>query len=397
MKIINKFSKLIYKYLIRLYKIIFFAATYLPVNKKLIMFESYLGKQYSCNPRAIYEYLREHGYDYEMYWSVHKQYIHIFEKNNVPYIKRFSLKWLFYMARARYWINNSRLPLWIPKPKHTIYIQTWHGTPLKKLALDMGEVHMPNTNTEKYKANFIKTTSKWDYLISPNAYSTEIFRRAFQFKKEILEYGYPRNDYLYLNNNAEKIKEIKLRLNVPLEKKVILYAPTWRDNQYYQVGQYKFNLNLDLNKMMQQLSDQYVLLIRMHYLIVDQLNLKDYQSFAYDVSYIEDIRELYLISDLLITDYSSVFFDYANLKRPILFYVYDIEEYRDVLRGFYINFEEEAPGPLVYSTDEIIQEIKNLENNGYKLPQLFKSFYNQYCYLEDGNATKRIVERLFSN
>lgn len=378
-----------------IYKYTFLAASYLPVKKKLIMFESFLGKQYSCNPRAIYEYMKEHRKEYIMYWSVDKRYTQYFKENNIPHVERFSLKWLFYMARAEFWITNSRLPLWLPKPKHTTYIQTWHGTPLKKLALDMNEVHMPGTNTEKYKRNFIKESSKWDYLISPNAYSTEIFRRAFRFQKRIIESGYPRNDFLY-NYNPEDVEKIKRNLKLPADKKVILYAPTWRDNQYYRVGKYKFQLQLDLEKMQKALGEEYVLLLRMHYLVAESFDLEDYKGFAFDVSHVNDIRELYVISDILITDYSSVFFDYANLRRPMLFYVYDIEEYQDVLRGFYFDIEKESPGPLVYTTDEIIEKINKIGAKGYKLPETFERFYQKFCYLEDGKAAQRVVEEIFS-
>src|SRR5699024_3374408 len=118
-------------------------------------------------------------------------------------------------------------------PRKTIYVQTWHGTPLKRLAADMDEVHMPRTTTEQYKRNFINEAKRWDYLISPNAYSTEIFQRAFQFNKKTIESGYPRNDVLTNLNNSEAIDSLKQKMNLPLDKRIILYAPTWRDNEYY--------------------------------------------------------------------------------------------------------------------------------------------------------------------
>ena len=359
------------------------------------MFESFFGRQYSCNPRAIYEYLKENYPEYKLYWSVDKRYVQNFADKNVNIVKRFSLKWLFLMTTARYWVMNVRMPLWIPKPDHTIYVQTWHGTPLKKLALDMDEVHMPGTNTEKYKKNFVKETSKWDYLISPNRYSTEIFRRAFAFKNEMIESGYPRNDFLYQANNEKKIKEIKQRYKIPLDKKVILYAPTWRDDQYYQVGKYKFDFKLDLQKMQEQLGDEYIVILRMHYLVADQMDVSKFTGFAFDFSHHEDIRELYLVSDLLITDYSSVFFDYANLRRPMIFFVYDMDDYRDRLRGFYFDFEEKAPGPLVKTTEEVIAEIKKLEQVDYALPDNFEEFYQTFCEWEDGHAAKRVVEAIW--
>lgn len=378
-----------------IYQLLFKILGLLPFDSKLIIFESFFGRQYSCNPRAIYEYMKEHYPEYKLYWSVDKRYVQNFVEKDLNIITRFSLKWLFLMATARYWVINVRIPLWIPKPKHTIYIQTWHGTPLKKLALDMDEVHIPGTDTEKYKRNFIKETSKWDYLISPNRYSSEIFRRAFAFKNEMIESGYPRNDFLYQANDEDKIMKIKQRYKIPLDKKVILYAPTWRDDQYYQVGKYKFDLKLNLQQMQEQLGAEYIVILRMHYLIADQLDVSKFKGFAYDFSHHEDIRELYLVSDILITDYSSVFFDYANLRRPMIFFVYDIDNYRDRLRGFYFDFEEKAPGPLVKTTEEVIAEIKKTEQEDYALPDNFEEFYQTFCEWEDGYSAKRVVETIW--
>ncbi|WP_326480879.1 CDP-glycerol glycerophosphotransferase family protein [Virgibacillus halodenitrificans] len=377
------------------YKAAFYLLGKLPVKKNTVIFESFLGKQYSDSPRAIYEYLEKNNLGYEMYWSADRRHIELFKDKDVKAVRRFSIKWLLLMARAGYWVSNSRLPLWIPKPKHTTYLQTWHGTPLKKLAADMEEVHMPGTNTVKYKQNFIKEASKWDYLVSPNAYSSEIFERAFQFNKKMVESGYPRNDFLINENNVETINEIKESASLPLDKKIILYAPTWRDNQFYEKGKYKFDLQMDLELMKEELGKEYIIVLRLHYLVAENLDLTGYEGFVYDFSYHEDIRELYLIADMLITDYSSVFFDYANLKRPMMFFVYDIEDYRDNLRGFYFDFEKKAPGPLVKTTKELILEIKNIDEHGFSPSETTESFYNKFCYLEDGYASHRVVEKVF--
>jgi CDP-glycerol glycerophosphotransferase len=366
----------------------------LPVNKRLIIFESFLGKQYSDNPRALYEYIQKTYPEYQLYWSVDKRYINLFERKGIPYLKRFSLQWMLKMTRAEFWITNSRLPLWIPKPKHTTYLQTWHGTPLKKLAADMEQVLMPGTDTENYKRNFKREASKWDFLVSPNAYSSKIFRRAFSFEKQLLETGYPRNDYLINSNNQEMINHLKETNELPADKKIILYAPTWRDNQFYDRGKYKFDLELNLNKMKEQLGNDFIVLLRLHYLVSENIDLAGFEGFAYDFSTYEDIRDLYLISDVLITDYSSVFFDYANLRRPMLFFVYDIDEYRDNLRGFYFDFEEKAPGPLFTTTEEIISELNVISKKPYKLHPNFTAFHEKFCSWEDGEASKRVVQKL---
>ncbi|MBT2218048.1 CDP-glycerol glycerophosphotransferase family protein [Virgibacillus dakarensis] len=382
------------KGIIGIFKLLFYTVGRLPIKKNTIVFESFLGKQFSDNPKALYDYIKNNYPNYKLYWSFDRKYKYNFSNHDLNVLPRFSLKWIFVMARAQYWITNSRLPLWIPKLKHTIYVQTWHGTPLKKLGTDINKVQMPGTNTQIYKNEFIEEANKWDYLISPNSYSTTIFKSAFEFDKTIIESGYPRNDILYLKNTPKEIKKYKEKMNIPFEKKVILYAPTWRDNDYYTIGKYKFSLKLDLAKIKEEFGNDYIVILRMHYLVAESFDLRGLGDFVYDFSYYNDISDLYLISDLLITDYSSVFFDYANLKKPILFYTYDIESYRDKLRGFYFDFEQEAPGPLLTTTEEIMYYLRLINNNQFQLDNEFEKFYNKFCYLEDGRASQRVIEAI---
>lgn len=363
--------------------------TKLPVKKNTVFLESFLGKSYSDNPKYIYEYMINHSENYKYIWSFR-------ERKNIPgnpiQVKRFSLKYFYHLARANYWVSNSRLPKDLKKREETIYLQTWHGTPLKKLVFDMKDVYSADPN---YKKNFYNQSRRWDYLNSANAYSSEIFRRAFLYDKEILEFGYPRNDILYQKNNVKDIEQLKRKLNLPLDKKVILYAPTWRDDEFFGKGKYKFNLQLDLDKLKEELGDEYIILLRMHYFIANQLDISEHKGFAYDFSSYDDIAELYLISDLLITDYSSVFFDYANLRRPILFYTYDLEKYRDTLRGFYIDIEKEVPGPLLKTTEEVIDSIQNIEQLQTEYKDKYDEFYKRFCDWDDGNASERTVKAVF--
>lgn len=358
----------------------------------MIVFESFLGKQYSDNPKALYLYIKEKYPDYKLYWSLNREVIPSFAHEDIQVIKRLSLKWILVMSRAKHWITNTRLPLWIPKSNETVYLQTWHGTPLKKLGIDIEEVRMPGTTTENYKRNFVNEAKKWDYLVSPNSYSTNIFKGAFQFSGEIIESGYPRNDAL--NKKLISREDLLKSLNLPLDKKIILYAPTWRDNQYHAKGEYKFNLELDLKALEQELGDNYIVLLRTHYLIADQIDIENYSGFVYDFSTHNDISDLYLVSDILITDYSSVFFDYAVLRRPILFFVYDIKEYRDDIRGFYFDLEKYAPGPLLENNEQLLSALKRLNVDTFEPGPKYEDFIRTYCSLEDGNAAKRVVETL---
>ena len=272
-------------------------------------------------------------------------------------------------------------------------LETWHGTPLKRLVFDMDDVHSANP---KYKQIVYKQSRKWDYLLSDNGFSTEVFQSCFMFDKEkILELGYPANDPMYDKNLDVKAAELKRKIGVPLDKKVLLYAPTWRDDNMYGAGEYKFELALDLNRLHKEFGDEYVILLRMHYWVVDQLDLNGLEDFVINVSKYSDITDIYLISDICMTDYSSVFFDYANLRRPILFYMYDLEKYRDVLRGFYLDINKDLPGPILTTNDEVVDALKNIDEIKRNYNSKYETFYNRFCHVDDGNAAKRVCEKVF--
>lgn len=364
----------------------------LPIKKNLVFFESFLGKNYSDSPKYLYEYMKENNLKYKTVWSFNG-------KREVPFntrqVERLSLKYFYRLARAKYWVSNARMPNEIRKRSNQVYLQTWHGTPLKRLAGDMENVLMPGTNPVSYKKNFKEETDQWDYLVSPNAYSSAIFERAFWFDNHMLEFGYPRNDVLYTKDNEKDINKIKNKLGLPKDKKVILYAPTWRDDEYYSKGNYRFSLKFDLNHMKESLGNDYVIVLRMHYLIASNLNISEYKGFVFDQSNYDDISELYLVSDILITDYSSVFFDYANLRRPILFYTYDIEKYKDELRGFYLNMETDLPGPLLKTTDEIVRAIEGMDELTVEYAERYEAFYNRFCDWDNGKASENIIKEVF--
>lgn len=361
-------------------------------DKNIAIFESYGGRQYSCHPRAIYEYIQKQRPDIKCIWSVDKGNEKVFKENNIPRVRRFSLKWIWLMSKARYWVSNARFPLWVRKPEKTVYLQTWHGTPLKRLGADIEAVFMPGTDTFTYNRNFYRESRNWDYMVSPNRFSTNVFSRAFVIDKEnIIESGSPRNDFLIRNkNNEQLIEKIKRSHGIPLDKKVVIYAPTWRDDQFFAKSKYKFSTALDLEKLKRELGDEYVVILRMHYLVADDIDLTGFEDFAYNIS-TGDITQLYLISDILVTDYSSVYFDYAVLGRPMVFFMYDIEDYRDRLRGFYLDVDSFVPGPIVKTNEELASEIKRANPDNENL----KRFLKQFCALEDGEATKRVCEKIF--
>ncbi len=367
-----------------------------PTDKKTIIFESNLGKNYTGNPKAIYEKMVEDKLDekYTCIWILNDTNISI--PGNCIKVKKMRFLYLYYLNRASFWVFDTRQPLFVKKKRKTTYVQTWHGTPLKRLALDMETINMGGEkDIELYKDRFRRSVKRWDFLLSQNNYSTNIFKRAFAFDKEILELGYPRNDKL-VNFDFNNINLLKEKLGLPTDKKVILYAPTWRDNAYYEKGKYKFESNIDLKYMYEQLGEEYIIINKAHYLVVDNLDSEGLNDFVYTFSNNQDITDLYLVSDILITDYSSVMFDFSVLNRPMIFYVYDIEMYGNDLRGFYFDLKEEAPGPLVKTTRDLVSEVKKI-SDGYNenYNEKYAKFREKYNYLDKGNSSKEFINRFF--
>ncbi len=356
-----------------------------------VLFECFFGGFYSDSPKYIFEQLvKAYPKEYTCVW-VYKD-----KKMEVPFpckqVKRFSLAYYKYLARAKYFVFNNRQPAWMEHRDGMVFLETWHGTPLKRLTFDQEEVLSASPN---HKALMYRSSRNWDYLVSPNEFSTEVFKSCFMFDNMMLNTGYPRNDILHKPNKEVFAAEIRKKLGIPEGKKTILYAPTWRDDEFYGHGQYKFTLKLDLQQMKKHLSDEYVVLLRTHYYIADAIDITGVEDFVVNVCKYNDIAELYLISDILITDYSSVFFDYAGLKRPMLFYTYDLEKYRDDLRGFYIDMETEVPGPLLLTTEEVVEAIENIDAVNETYQERYERFYKRFCGWEDGHAAEKIVDFVF--
>ena len=362
----------------------------LPVNDKVIFFESSVGRNYSSNPKYVYEEMVKQDLDKEFIciWSLEDTNIEI--PGNAIKVKRARLKYLYYLATAKIWVCDTRQPAFLVKRPETTYIQLWHGTPLKKLAMDMDVLKMSEgMDLSEYKRLFKKNTETWDYLISQSDYTTEKFRSSFDFKNRILKTGFPRNDVLFNKNNMESINSIKKGYNIPLDKKIILYAPTWRDDEFYENGVYKYSSLIDFEKLKKELSDTHIILVKLHYLVKDTTDLSSYEGFVYKCDEVSDIQELYLISDILVTDYSSVMFDFAILKRPMIIYAYDYVKYRDKLRGLYFDIFEIFPGPIVENTPDLIDSIKNYDFNDYKMK--YEKFLNKFTQFDDGTASLKIV------
>lgn len=355
------------------------------VQSHTVIFESFMGKKYACSPKAFYEaMMEEEKYtSWEKIWAFREPEKYSFlEKNpRTKVVKYRSPEYYQAYGRGKYWITNSRLPRELSPKEGQEYIQCWHGTPLKKLGYDLEQYAEKEGSLQEVRENYLQETKRVTHMPSPSPFYSEKMCSAFHLRemgKEdvLLEMGYPRNDALYREKG--KGQEIfKEKLGIPRDKKVILYAPTWRENQHIPGEGYSYSLQVDFQKWKRELGEEYVILFRAHYFISNQYDFEQYGEFIKNVSHIDDVNELYLAADILITDYSSVFFDFANLERPILFYMYDYESYKHELRDFYLDIHI-LPGPVVKTQEELLKNIKNIDHVVDKYKEKYIEFNKMF-------------------
>ncbi len=353
-----------------------------------ILFDAFKGTQYSDSPRALHEELVRRGVDLEHLWVVRDDQVDVPE--TATPVRMWSPQWYDALARSGYVVANNHLPDWFEKRDGQVVVQTWHGTPLKKIGHDIEAIHFAD---QRYLERVEKEVQNWDMLVSPNSFSTPILQRAFGFPGEMVECGYPRNDILRRPGMEQREREIRRRIGLPEGKRVVLYAPTWRDDQFYSPGKYKFDFRIDLEDARARLGADHVLMVRRHPNVVDPVPGAG-DGFVYDVSDYPDMADLSLITDVMITDYSSLMFDYVNTGRPILFFTYDLDHYRDTLRGFYFDFEQSAPGPLVYSSEQLVTAISEIDRIQELYTERYRWFQGEFCDLDDGYASARLADRL---
>lgn len=358
------------------------------VRKDLVFFESFNGDLYGDSPRYIYEqYVKNNPSNRKFVWSIKKKGREAIA-GSPRFVKPGTMKYMLALARAGILVSNMRQPSWYIKRKGQFFFETWHGTPLKKLVFDMDEVY---TASPGYKKIFYDQSRCWDYLLSGNPYSTDIFGHAFMLPRErIAELGYPRNDRLKGEAGDDVRKSLREKLGLPADKKIVLYAPTWRDNRFKGSGDYEMALPFDKD-FIKKVPDCFFIL-RLHYFVSGTEGLESaFGDNAVDMSDYDDINDLYLASDVLVTDYSSVFFDYAILGRPIIFYAYDEDEYKDELRGLYFDMERYCPGPVVKTQEELAGVLKNGNDWFKQYLERYNDMGSFFAGPDDAKASERVV------
>lgn len=368
---------------------------YTPEQRKLplreaVLYNSFGGKQFSDSPRAVYEELVRRGTQVEHIAMVHDEQVVL--PPGVRGVLWGSKEWYEALARSRYIVTNGGIREWFVRREGQVVVQTWHGTPLKRIGADL--LGTPQANLA-YISSLPQRSRQYSLFITPNAFTTPIMTNSFRLQCEVLEAGYPRNDVFHAPDRVKRAAAVREKLGIPAGKKVVLYAPTWRDDQRYGGRRFKLDNQIDVTAAQEQLGDDHVLLYRKHHKVLDSIPGAG-QGFVWDVTYYPDIADLYLIADVLITDYSSVLFDFAHSGRPMLFFTYDLEHYRDTLRGFYFDFTSRAPGPLIKTSAELVDAIRNIEAVTEEYKEKYAQFRVDFCEPSDGLAAARVVDRMLT-
>ncbi len=339
-----------------------------------VFFESFYGQNASCNPRAIdAEIARSHPAT-TRYWSVVDASVAVPE-GAIAVIEG-SSEWWRVRADARLLVVNDWLRKRYTKRPHQTVLQTWHGTMLKKIANDRAGQGIRASIASALEGR------RWDALLSQNAHSTAVFRSAYRYRGPIWEEGYPRDDALAAGPSSD----IRQRLGIPANAKVLLYAPTWRDDRLEHID------HLDVAAFTDAVGPDYVTLIRGHSRTLRPGRDVRASANVIDVTGYPDVTDLFLAADALVTDYSSVMFDFSVSGKPMFFFTPDLEHYGQNLRGFYFDLLDVAPGPVTGDPAELARLITTTDPAEFG--ERYGAWQERFNPLDDGQAAVRVVRRL---
>ncbi|WBA07878.1 CDP-glycerol glycerophosphotransferase family protein [Salinivibrio kushneri] len=366
----------------------FFVSHIFLVRPKKAIFESFNGKNICDSPLALLIEMDRvlSGWMFVLVTNnKEEQVTNLTGNNKIIYVRFKSLQYYISYFTSKFNVVNCRLPYFIYKKSSQILIQTWHGVPLKKIGMDIDVDNHPTASKESIRLAYLLEGWRADYFLSSSDYLTDKLCSAFGIEEhKVVSFGLPRNDALV---NSKSRIDIRKLLNIPPGKKVLLYAPTYRDT-IYEHGTFSARNPLDCDLFCSRLSEEYVFLFRGHYFSEKNDEAKHF----IDVSNVNDVNELLLVTDILVTDYSSVMFDYSILKRKMYFYHYDYEEYENETRGMYFDLREECSRIQSESIDELLYLINNevVDENYLCWKERFMSFNNS-------KTSERIIRLMLSH
>ncbi|MFD6490949.1 CDP-glycerol glycerophosphotransferase family protein [Streptomyces sp. NPDC060188] len=353
-----------------------------PLDENLAVYCAYWGRGYACNPAAIHAKARELAPHIRSVFLVEPDAVDAVPKDVEHAVIGSRRSWEV-LARAKYLVNNANFADAVVKRPGSVHVQTQHGTPLKKMGVDQSTYPVVAAATGSF-TKLLSRVDRWDYNLSSNRHSTQMWERAFPGGYEALEYGYPRND-VYCTATAEDVARVRKRLGVPEGRTALLYAPTHRDHS---TG---FESRLDLEAFCEAVGEQFVVLLRAHY-FYDEGSGRG-SGRIIDVTGHRSSEDVCLAADALITDYSSIMFDYANLDRPVVVYADDWEVYRET-RGVYFDVMQEPPGRIARTPGELAALFTDGSYADPEATALRARFRERFCQFDDGRAAERVVRRV---
>ena len=353
----------------------------LPVCKNKILFFSYYGKQYGCSPKYLSEYIVKNHPEWNVVWAFTEP--ENYSIAGVVKVRYFSFKYFYEQCTSRVLVTNYRMTDNYRKRSGQYYIMTWHSSlRLKKIEGDT-ESTLPANYVKMAKAD----SKKIDVLLSGCLFSDQIFKRAFWYDGTILRSGTPRTDLFYAKDVDSIVASIKKRLSIKDSLRIILYAPTFRKED--NLDSYNLDFDALINNISAYTGKEWIVLGRLHPHLSKYSTTLLQGNHVLDVTGYDDIQELLLISDILITDYSSLMFDFVETRRPCFLYAPDLEEYQKNDRSFYFLLEE-LPFPVSQTQNELHKQIQNLDK--VKYAKSINNFMDKVGSYEDGNASKRVTE-----
>ncbi|MEV0838574.1 CDP-glycerol glycerophosphotransferase family protein [Actinocatenispora sera] len=355
-----------------------------PVDEHLALYCAYWGRGYSCNPKAIYEKARELAPDVRGVWVVTAEGARSMP-SGVEYVVQDTPAFFRALATAKYLVNNNNFGNYLVKRPGTVFLQTHHGTPLKSMGVDERPNPLAPAGKHATRQSLLARCTAWDYDLSSNGYSSTIWHQAYPVDFRTLEYGYPRNDTL-VGATAARVSALRARLGIGPDETVVLYAPTHREFQP------DYRPLLDPAEFVAALGPRHRLLTRAHYFYAEGTGGEP-DGAVLDVSAYPVVEELYLVADVLVTDYSSAMFDYAVLDRPIVIYAPDWDAYRDT-RGVYFDLAAAPPGLFTRDYAELVEAFRTGAVDTPATRELLAAFRERFCGFDDGRAAERVVRKL---
>ncbi|MFI1248595.1 CDP-glycerol glycerophosphotransferase family protein [Streptomyces anulatus] len=352
------------------------------------------------SPRAVHTELVRRGTETEHLWvtgTTPGRTTHV--PPGARAVPVHSAAWYEALARSRRIVTDEQLPGWFERRPGQTVVQTWHGTPLGRFGGGLADTLYAD---HQYLATLPRRSAQWSVLVSPSRFATPWLRRSLGYGGEVLEAGSPANDVLFPPDRDKAAEGVRRGLGIPEDHRVVLYAPTYRDHLAHPPaaagrtapGPYRWDPALDPGALARALGPGHTVLVRRHPRVTG--GLQDGPG-VLDVSGHPGAAGLLLVADVLVTDYSGLMFDFALTGRPMLFHTYDLEHYRDTVRGFCLDFETRAPGPLLVTTDEVAQALRDTGSLAARHADAYESFRRDYCDLDDGGAAARVADRLLAD